>query len=366
MTSGTASAGATHPAPTWRSVLGALLAGRDLSADEAQWAMTQVLTGVATQAQIAGFLVALRAKGESAAELSGLATGMLAQARRIDVAGPTLDIVGTGGDQAHTVNISTMSALVAAGAGARVVKHGNRAASSSSGTADVLEALGVRLDLSAEQVQACAEAVGITFCFAQTFHPSMRYAGPVRAELGIPTSLNVLGPMTNPAQPRFSAIGVADRRLAPFMAASFAERGRTAAVFRGDDGLDELTLTTTSTLWFVRDGTVDEHVVDPTELGLTRAPLSALRGGDAVFNAQVVRDVLAAQPGPVRDAVLLNAGVAIGLTTLDEGGGRFGPHADVTALIAAGIERARASIDEGAAAAVLQRWVDHAASVPTL
>lgn len=348
--------------PTWRSVLGALLAGQDLSSTDAQWAMTQVLTGVATQAQIAGFLIALRAKGETAAELSGLAAGMLGQARRIEVGGRTLDIVGTGGDQAHTVNISTMSALVAAGAGATVVKHGNRAASSSSGAADVLEALGVRLDLDAEQVRACAEAVGITFCFAQTFHPSMRYAGPVRAELGVPTSLNVLGPMTNPAQPRYSAIGVADARLAPFMANSFAERGRTAAVFRGDDGLDELTLTTTSTLWFVRDGVVDEHTVDPSRLGLTRAPLSALRGGDAAFNAQVARDVLAGVEGPVRDAVLLNAGTAIGLTTLEEGPGRFGPHTDVEALIGDGIRRARESIDGGAAEQALQRWIEHTAT----
>lgn len=348
---------AQDTAPTWPTVLKTLLAGESLPADAAQWAMDQILTGTATPVQLAAFLVALRAKGETADEMRGLAAGMLEHAITIDVPGATLDIVGTGGDQRHTVNISTMSSIVAVGAGAHVVKHGNRAASSSSGSADVLEALGVRLDLDPEQVRQVALEAGITFCFAQTFHPSLRHAGSARREMGIPTALNLLGPLTNPAQPRYSAIGVADARMAPFMAQVFADRRRDAAVFRGDDGLDELTLSTTSRVWWVRDGELSEHVLDPTALGLQTAPVEALRGGDAAHNAEVVRRVLAGEPGPVRDAVLLNAGIALALTELDETPGRFGPESDLDALVRRGIERARAAVDEGAAAAALERWV---------
>ncbi|YAL84451.1 anthranilate phosphoribosyltransferase [Dermacoccaceae bacterium W4C1] len=345
------------PGPTWASVIGQLMRGQDLQAHEASWAMDQMLQGAASQAQTAGFLVALRAKGETVAELSGLSAAMIDNAVPIEVDGPTLDIVGTGGDQAHTVNISTMSAVVAAGAGARVVKHGNRAASSSSGAADVLEALGVTLDLTPEQVRRCALEAGITFCFAQTFHPSMRHAGPVRAELGVPTSLNVLGPLTNPARPRFSAIGVADARLAPLMAQVFAQAGRSAAVFRGDDGLDELTLTTTSSVWWVHDGELSEHTVDPAALGLTPVPIEELRGGDAAHNAEVARQVFAGSTGPVREAVLLNAGMALARTQVEPGGARFGSHPDLDSLLADGIQRAAASIDSGAATAALESWV---------
>ncbi|AKU17148.1 anthranilate phosphoribosyltransferase [Luteipulveratus mongoliensis] len=348
---------------TWPSVLTALLAGHDLTADDTQWVMDQVLSERAEPAQLAGFLVALRAKGETAAEMRGLADGMLGHALRIDVPGTTLDIVGTGGDQAHTVNISTMAAVVAAGSGAKVVKHGNRAASSSSGAADVLEALGVRLDLTPEQVRQVVEQAGITFCFAQTFHPSFRHAGTVRRALGIPTAFNVLGPLTNPGQPRYSATGVADGRMAPFIAEVFAGRGRDAAVFRGDDGLDELTLSTTSQVWWVRDGSVSELELDPSALGLDRAPLSALRGGDAAHNAQVAREVFAGSTGPVRDAVVLNAGMAIGLTLLDGKEGQFGGYDDLTSLVRAGIQVAQETIDRGAAAQALDRWVRASAAV---
>lgn len=338
---------------TWPTLLIRLMAGEDLSADDTAWAMDAVMNGDADPVQLAGFLVALRAKGETAAELRGLADAMLAHALPITVDGPTLDIVGTGGDRAHTVNISTMSSIVSAGAGATIVKHGNRAASSSSGAADVLEALGLRLDLSPEAVAAVGRESGITFCFAQTFHPSFRHAGPVRSALGVPTSFNVLGPLTNPARPRFRAVGVADTALAPLVAEVFAQRGDTAAVFRGDDGLDELTLSTTSSVWWVRDGQVTEGSIDPVALGLQQAPVSALRGGDGAHNAEVVRQVMDGATGPVRDAVLLNAGMALAVTAE-----QHGPDVDLSVAVASGIERARTSIDSGAARAALDKWIE--------
>ena len=285
--------------------------------------------------------------------MRGLADTMLAHASRIQVPGPTLDIVGTGGDRAHTVNISTMAALVAAASGVRVVKHGNRAASSSSGSADVLEALGINLTLSPSDVAAVVEQAGITFCFAQHFHPAMRHAAAARRDLGIGTAFNFLGPLTNPAQPTYAAVGVADARMAPLMAGVFAGRGKDAAIFRGDDGLDELTISTTSRIWWVRSGVVHEYNLDPGWVGLARHPLDTLRGADAAFNAQVVRDVFAGAAGPVRDAVLLNAGVALALTVPDLGESQ----ADFIAALQAGMDRAGAAIDDGSATTLLQRWV---------
>ena len=262
----------------WPTIFTALLDGQDLGTTESAWAMDQIMSGEASPAQVAGFLMALRAKGETVDEMRGLADTMLAHASRIEVAGTTLDIVGTGGDRAHTVNISTMAALVAAASGVRVVKHGNRAASSSSGSADVLEALGINLTLSPSDVAAVVEKAGITFCFAQQFHPSMRHAAVARRDLGIGTVFNFLGPLTNPAQPTYAAVGVADARMAPLMAGVFAGRGKDAVVFRGDDGLDELTISTTSRLWWVRGGAVREYSLDPAWVGLERHPLETLRG----------------------------------------------------------------------------------------
>lgn len=294
-------------APTWPGLLTALLEGRDLTADQTRWAMRQVMKGEASPVQIAGFLVALRAKGLTVGELTGLADEMLAHARRISVPGRTVDIVGTGGDLMHTVNISTMAALTVAGTGVRVVKHGNRAASSSTGTADVLEALGLRLDHEPERVAALAEEVGITFCFAQTFHPSMRHAGPVRKGLGVPTVFNFLGPLTNPAQPPAAAIGVPDARMAALMAGVLAARGTSGLVFRGPDGMDELAPTGVSQVWWVRDGVVTEERLDAAaEVGLAPSTVADLRGGAPDHNADVVRRFLAGERGPVRDAVLLN------------------------------------------------------------
>jgi anthranilate phosphoribosyltransferase len=285
--------------------------------------------------------------------MRGLAEVMLAHAHRIEVQGPSLDIVGTGGDRAHTVNISTMSSIVAAAAGVRIVKHGNRAASSSSGSADVLEALGIDLSLPPERVLEVAGEAGITFCFAQTFHPSFRFTAVPRRELGIGTAFNFLGPLTNPAQPTYAVVGCADARMAPLLAGVFASRGKDAAVFRGDDGLDEVTVSTTTSVWWVRGGAVRDLVVDPTEVGLELHSVDELRGGDAAHNAQVVRDVFAGATGAVRDAVLLNTGIALALTRPDSGGSGQDFHADLRA----GMDRAAEAIDSGAATRVVERWV---------
>ncbi|MEI2764198.1 MAG: anthranilate phosphoribosyltransferase [Dermatophilaceae bacterium] len=335
--------------PTWPHVLTRLLGGGDLDRVFAEWAMDQIMSGEATPVQVAGFLMALRAKGETVEEMRGLADQMLAHGVRIQVPGPSLDVVGTGGDQAHTVNISTMAAMVCAAAGVRIVKHGNRAASSSAGAADVLEALGIDLALPAARVEALARQVGITFCFAQAFHPSMRHAAVARRELGVPTAFNFLGPLTNPGQPTYAAVGVADARMAPLVAGVFAGRERDAAVFRGDDGLDEVTVSTTSTVWWVRGGRVTRRTLDPARLGLRPAAPDALRGGDPAHNAQVVREVFAGAVGPIRDAVVLNAGVALAMVADAD----TELHADVRA----GMDRAETAIDSGAAAALVRDWV---------
>jgi anthranilate phosphoribosyltransferase len=311
--------------------------------------MREVMTGEATPAQVAAFTVALRAKGESAEEVAGLAAEMLAQATPVRLPVDCVDIVGTGGDGAHTVNISTMAAVVAAAAGVPVAKHGGRAASSSSGAADVLEELGVVIDLPAAGVARCVEEAGIGFFFAPVFHPGMRHAAVPRREMGIGTVFNFLGPLTNPARPVASAIGCADPRMAPVMAHVLAARGMRALVFRGDDGLDELTTATTSSVWVVRDGEVEADRVDPSVLGIPASPAEALRGGSPAVNADVFRRVLAGERGPVRDAVLLNAAAA--LAAFDERAGRLHD------ALAGGLARAAAAVDDGRAGALLERWV---------
>ena len=334
---------------SWPNLISALLTGADLSRSDAAWAMGQVMTGEATSVQLAGFLVALRAKGETIDELAGLVDVMLEHAVRIQVPGPALDVVGTGGDRSRSVNISTMASVVVAGSGYRVVKHGNRASSSAVGAADVLEELGVRLDLPADRVAELATEVGITFCFAGMFHPSMRFAGPARRELGVPTAFNFLGPLTNPAQPGVAAIGCADLRMAPIVAGVLAQRGDSALVFRGEDGLDELSTTSPAQVWQVKDGQVTTMRFDPADVGLAPATLDDLRGGDAAFNANAAREVLAGRPGPVRDTVLLNAAAALVAAGVGEG--------DLVKRIATALEMVSQAIDSGAAADVLERWV---------
>ncbi|MFJ9695116.1 anthranilate phosphoribosyltransferase [Kitasatospora sp. NPDC101183] len=333
---------------TWPDLLSALLAGEDLDRSATAWAMDRIMSGEASPVQVAGFMVALRAKGETVEEITGLVDAMYAHAEPLEIPGPAVDIVGTGGDRAKTVNISTMSAIVAAAAGAKVVKHGNRSASSASGSSDVLEKLGVRLDLSGRRVAEVAEEVGLTFAFAAKFHPSMRHAAPARSGLGVPTSFNILGPLTNPAKVTAHAIGCFDTRLSGLIAGVLARRGSTALVFRGDDGLDELTISTTSRVWIVRDGGVTETTLDPRDLGIELVGIEALRGGDPSFNAEVARRLLAGERGPVRDAVLLNTASA--LVALDLG------DAPLVEQLAAGMERAAEAIDSGRAEDLLRRW----------
>lgn len=337
---------------SWPEVLTALVTRTDLSVEQTTWAMGEILSGAATPVQIAGFAVALRSKGETVAEMEGLVDAMYAHAAPLHVAGRTLDVVGTGGDRSFSVNISTMAAIVAAGAGVTVVKHGNRSASSKAGSADVLELLGIRLDLPVDAVARVAEEAGITFCFAAAFHPALRHAAVARGELGIGTTFNFLGPIANPAKPAAQAIGCADPLMAPVMAGVFARRGVDAWVFRGDDGLDELTTTTTSRVWTVRGGEVSEASFDPARLGIARGTAEALRGQDAAYNAEVVRRLLAGERGPVRDAVVLNAGAALAVHADQDG--------SLEDRIAAGIVRADEALDSGAAQATLQRWVDAA------
>ncbi|HTJ32296.1 MAG TPA: anthranilate phosphoribosyltransferase [Dactylosporangium sp.] len=346
----------TDAAPvTWGSMLRRLLAGHDLSADAAAWAMGQVVRGEASPARLAALLVALRAKGETAAEIGGFAAALLDAAAAVPVPGPTLDIAGTGGDGTNAVNISTMAAIVAAAAGARVVKHGGRAASATSaGSADLVEQLGVPLDLPAAEHAAVATEAGITFLFAAQVHPGMRHASPVRRELGVPTVFNALGPLINPARPTHRLVGVADARLLPLLAEALRAGGARALVVRGDDGLDKLSTATTSQVYTVSGGTTRRETFDPAALGIPRPAPGALRGGDAGANARVVHALLAGQAGPVRDAVLLNAAAA--LTVAGDGDAplaeRLCPHLD----------RCAAAVDSGAAATTLERWVAAARS----
>lgn len=336
---------------TWPQLLADLVARRDLTPETAGWAMDQVLAGDLTAVQIAGFAIALRAKGETVSEISGLAQAMLDRATPLSVNPEAVDIVGSGGDRANTVNVSTMAAIVAAAMGVPVVKHGNRAASSACGTADCLEALGVALDVPpAAQAQVLAEA-GIVFLFAPLYHPSLRHAAVARRELGVQTTFNFLGPLANPAQPKAQAVGVADARMAALVAGVIAGRGHRGLVFHGSDGLDELTTTTSSQVWLIKDGQVAESVLDPSDLGLAPAQPSELVGGDAAHNADVVRTVLAGATGPVRDIVTLNAAAAALAYA--------GPVLDapVAEQLAPMLEAACAAIDSGAAAATLERWI---------
>jgi anthranilate phosphoribosyltransferase len=332
----------------WPALLTRLLARHDLTAAEARAAMATILAGDATAAQLIGFVVALRAKGETADELSGLLDAVLEAAELVPLTAEqqeaAVDIVGTGGDRSHSINVSTMAALVAAGAGATLCKHGARAASSKCGTADVLEELGVAVELSPVGVKRCVDEAGIGFCFAPRFHPAFRFAAPSRREIGIPTVFNLLGPMANPGRVRRQVIGVADPAFAERMLQTLRSHGATTAWVVHGEGLDELTTTGPSSVLALADGEVSRFEVDPTTYGLERVDGSALTGGTRADNADTVRRVLAAERGAHRDIVVLNAGAAIVVAGLAES-------------LADGIERAASSIDTGAAQAALDRLV---------
>jgi anthranilate phosphoribosyltransferase len=312
--------------------------------------MEAILNGDATPAQMAGFVIGLRSKGETVEELTGLADMMIEFATPIEIGGPAVDVVGSGGDRSNTVNISTMAAIVAAATGARVVKHGNRAASSACGAADVLEALGVVLDLAPEVQQQVVDQVGIGFLFAAQYHPALRHASATRRELGIPTIFNFLGPLANPAQPISQAVGVADPRMAELMAGVFASRGNYGLVVHGGDGLDEVTTTTSSTVWVYADQNVTRVELDPGLLGVPRATVADLVGGDAAVNAQVVREVVAGRPGPIQDVVVLNAAAALVAYGKPTPGRLERDFADE-------LQRARQAIDSGAAQSKLREWI---------
>ena len=342
---------------SWPALIGALIKGETLTADETAWAMNEIMEGAATPAQMAGFGVALRMKGETPGELSGLAEAMLTHASPIDIPGRIVDLVGTGGDGALTVNISTMGTIVAAAAGARMAKHGNRAASSACGTADLLEALGVVIDLPPQSTERLMAETGVVFLFAALYHPALRHTAAPRRELGVPTVFNSLGPLANPARPGALAVGVADPRMGAVIAGVLAGRGCSALVFHGDDGLDELTTTGPSTVWVVHGGTVTQTTFDPAALGIGRSTPEDLRGGDPAFNAGVARAVLAGEPGPVRETVLLNAAAALAAEAGVPGVEGLQP------ALADGYARAASAVDSGAAQALLGRWVEASQSL---
>lgn len=327
------------------SVLARIVSGDALTTDEAGQALRAIMRQEASPVQVAGFLMALRGKGETVDEMEGFATAALEFATPVTTPGPAIDTCGTGGDRSGTFNISTIAAIVCAGAGVLVAKHGNRAATSQCGSADVLEALGVKIDLDAKGVERCLNEAGIGFMLAPVFHPAAAYAAGIRRELKVPTAFNFLGPLTNPARPFAQVIGVSDARMLPLMANVLARRGTTATLFRGLDGLDELSLTMPSIVYEVRDHKVRKRTFDPDDFGLPHVKTSDLQGGDADRNAEIARNVLAGEKGPRRDVVLLNAGAAF------EVSGK-------TDSLVDGIAQAGESIDSGAAAKTLERWVE--------
>jgi anthranilate phosphoribosyltransferase len=331
----------------WPAVLGPLTAGRDLEPAAVTAAVTEILEGAASPAQIAAFAVGLRMKGETVEELGALLDVMRAFGEPVELIEGTdaVDTCGTGGDRACTINASTVAALVVAGAGAKVCKHGNRSQSSQCGSADLLEALGVTIDLDPAAVAACVERAGMGFCFAPRYHPAFRHVGPTRRELGVPTVFNFLGPVANPARVRRQVLGVSDPAMAEKLIGVLGAQGAVRAlVVYGHDGLDELSTITTSTVLELRDGEVRTYEVDPRPLGLKPATLQEIQGGDPSVNADLARRVLDGEPGPRREFVLLNA--AAGLVA-----------AGMADDLAEGLEAATASVDDGRAAEALDRLV---------
>lgn len=343
-----------HDERTWPTILTAMLEGLDLSVSQADWAMGEFMTGRATPAQMGAFLIALQQKGVTVDEIVGFRDAILAEARAVPLPSMSLDIVGTGGDRFGTVNVSTMASIVCAASGVPVVKHGNRAASSLSGSSDVLTALGIDYALEPEQLARSFDEVGIAFVHAARFLPGFRHVAPVRAELGIQTVFNYLGPLCNPVRPEATAAGVADLSRAPLFADLFRFRGASALVFRGDDGLDELTTTGHSHVWEVSRGALTEHDLDPRELGIPRAQMSELVGGTPEHNAEIVRRVFAGEPGPVRDIVMLNA--AAGLVAFDLAQDPASTEIPFLERLAAKLSIAAQAIDSRAALAKLDQW----------
>ena len=335
----------------WETHISRLQSGLDLETEDVQWCMNEILTGNANLEVIKEFLLALKSKGETSEEVGALVAQMYQHCAPITINERAVDTVGTGGDGAHTINISTTAAIIAAAAGVKVIKHGNRAASSKSGSADLLEALGINIDLDGVGVEKTFSELGIGFCFAPVFHPAMRFAAPARKELGTPTVFNILGPMANPAKPKAAAIGVANERMHLVMAKVLSARGVDGFVFRGDDGLDEITLATTTSVLTIGGGEMRSDRVDPLDFGINRAPISALVGGDATENARITMAIFSGEKGAPRDAVVLNAAAAIAAYEA-----RF--DLNLHQRMALGISRAVDAIDSGAATRLVSQWAE--------
>jgi anthranilate phosphoribosyltransferase len=333
----------------WDQAISLLDSGLDLEPQLVQWCMNEILNGSADVELIKRFLLALKAKGETSEEVGALVAQMYQHCAPISIEERAVDTVGTGGDGAHTINISTTAAIIAAAAGAKVVKHGNRAASSKSGAADLLENLGINIMLDGKGVETTFQQLGIGFCFAPVFHPAMRFAAPARKELAVPTVFNILGPLANPAQPKAAAIGVANDRMHLVMAQVLGDKGVDGFVFRGDDGLDEITLATTTSVLTIGNGEISSDLLDPLDFGIERAPISALAGGDGAENARITTAIFNGEKGAPRDAVVLNAAAAI--AAFD---GKF--ELNLHDRIALGVERAIAAIESGAASGLVKDW----------
>lgn len=340
---------------SWPHILTTLLERKDLSVWESTWAMREIMQGRATDSQLGGFLVALRAKGETVDEIVGFRDAILEAALPLPVPAHVLDIVGTGGDKYGTVNVSTMASIVCAASGIPVVKHGNRAATSASGASDVVTAMGVNLNITPEQVAEVLEKIGLSFAWAAAFHPGFRHAGPARSQLGVPTVFNILGPLCNPARAEANAVGVAQLDRVPLITGVFRTRGATALVFRGDDGLDELTITGHSRIWEVSRGDIHEHDLDPRDLGFAYASIADIKGGDPTHNAGVVRDVLNGSTGPIRDIVLLNAAAGIVSYRLSHDASQA--QRPMLERLAEGRDLAIEAIDSGAGLKKLDEWI---------
>ena len=333
----------------WDIHISRLNSGLDLDPEDVQWCMNKILIGEADKEVIKEFLLALKEKGETSEEVGALVAQMYQHCGPISIGERAVDTVGTGGDGAHTINISTTAAIIAAAAGVKVVKHGNRAASSKSGSADLLEALGININLDGVGVEKTFKEIGIGFCFAPVFHPAMRYAAQARKELGIPTVFNILGPMANPAKPQAAAIGVANDRMHLVMAQVLANRGVDGFVFRGDDGLDEITLATTTSVLSIGVGEISSDLIDPQDFDIQRAPISALVGGDATENARITTAIFAGERGAPRDAVVLNAAAAIAAYDA-----RF--DLNLHERMSLGVLRAIQAIDSGASTRLVAQW----------
>ena len=337
--------------PTWENVFATLATKSELSALQIEWAMNEILEGASSTDNIKKFLLALKEKGETADEVNSLVDSMYRKASLIDIPDRAVDIVGTGGDGANTINISTTAAIITTAAGARTIKHGNRAATSKSGAADLLESLGINITLGAKGVAECVRKIGIGFAFAPTFHPAMKHAAQARKEVGVPTIFNILGPLANPAKPQCVAIGVARAELLETVAEVLAKRGCEGFVFRGDDGLDEVSLSTTTTVLIIKDGVIRREIFDPSEIGLEKFPLSALKGGTPDENAEITRGIFAGEFGAYRESVLINAAAAIAAFK-----GDF--HLGIEQQFANGYVLAKQAVDSGGALHLVERWAD--------